>query len=390
MKNVCFYFQVHQPFRLRRYSRFESSNNYFDDEKNREIFLKVAKKCYLPANKLMLDLIKETDGKFKISYSITGTLFEQAEMWEPEVIESFKELAKTGSVEFLDETYYHSISFLIGEDEFKEQIKMHNNMIKKELGQTPTVFRNTEAVYSNYIGEIVHKMGYKGIIAEGWDKILEWRSPNYLYKHPTTQLRLLLRNYKLSDDVGFRFSQRSWNEYPLTADKYAKWIKDSPGETINLFMDYETFGEHHWEDKGIFEFLKHLPRFLIDEVNFSTPSEIINNLEPKDKVNVPDFISWADVDRDLSAWFGNKMQTTALEKVKSLKEKVYTLDDKEITDTWRKLQTSDHFYYMCTKWFNDGDVHKYFNVYDSPYTAYINYMNVLNSFSKKIEKLLKK
>lgn len=390
MKKVCFYFQVHQPLRLKNYSRFNNSFDYFNNPKNEEIFKKVARKCYLPTNQLMLDLINQTNGRFKVSYSITGTFIEQAKNFEPEVIESFKKLVETGSVELLNETYYHSIAFLIGDDEFKTQVKMHKDLMKKLFNYSPMVFRNTEAVYNNKIGEIVHELGYKGVIAEGWDEVLRWRSPNYLYEHPGNNLKLLLRNYKLSDDVGFRFSEKSWSQFPLTSEKYSHWILNSPGENINLFMDYETFGEHHWEDKGIFEFLKHLPRHLVDKVEFVNPGELINTLAPKDKVDIPYYLSWADMDRDLSAWIGNKMQDTAFHKLKALKEDLYVLKNKKLLDYWRKLQTSDHFYYMCTKWFKDGDVHKYFNVYDSPYTAYINYMNVLNDFSKKIKKQLKK
>ncbi len=381
MKNICFYFQVHQPFRMKRYSVFEVGKNagYFDEEKNREVMQKVAKKCYLPANQLMLSLIKKHKGRFKISYSITGTAIEQFKKYAPEVLESFKELSRTGCVEFLSETYYHSLSYLYSKEEFKEQVEMHRKAVKKHFGQSPSVFRNTELIFNNELADFVWKMGYKGVLAEGADRILGWRSPNYSYRPKTApKMRLFLKNYKLSDDIAFRFSNKGWEGYPLTAEKYASWVDASGGDTINLFMDYETFGEHQWEDTGIFSFMKNLPSALLKRgIGFHTPSELLK-IEPKDEIDMHTFVSWADLERDTSAWLGNKMQRSAIEELFSMRDEVLKSGDKELVESWRKLTTSDHFYYMCVKWFNDGDVHKYFSPYDTPYDAFINFMNILN------------
>jgi alpha-amylase len=391
--SVCMYFQVHQPFRLRKFSVFEIGNNvhnYFDDVKNAEICRKVANKCYLPANRIILDLIKNTNGRFRCAYSITGVALEQFEKYAPEVIESFKELAKTGHVEFLSETYYHSLSYLYSKDEFKRQVELHKKKIKGLFGQAPRVFRNTELVFNNELAKYVEDMGYDGILAEGADHILGWRSPNFLYTPVTCKkIKLLLKNYKLSDDIAFRFSNRGWEEWPLTADKYAHWISsvNGNGEVVNLFMDYETLGEHQWEDTGIFEFLKHFPHYVLDHPhnNFKTPSEVIKAYEPKAELDIHSFISWADIERDLSAWLGNQMQQNAIQELYLLEKSVLKTKDKQLLDDWRKMQTSDHFYYMCTKWFADGDVHKYFNPYDSPYESFIAFMNILNDIVLRIK-----
>ena len=394
MVSVCFYFQVHQPLRLRRYSVFEigSHNSYFDEQKNEAIIRKVARKSYLPANKIILDLINSTDGRFKVAYSMTGIVLEQLEKYAPEVIESFKRLVDTGSVEILDETYYHTLSHLYSKDEFREQIQLHNRKIRQLFNYNPKIFRNTELVYNNDVASFVESMGYKGILAEGADHILGWRSPNFVYKPKGSKsIKLLLKNYRLSDDIAFRFSEKSWKEYPLTAPKYANWINNinGNGNVVNLFMDYETFGEHQWEDKGIFEFLKHLPEeiFKHKDNDFITPSEAIKRYNSVAELDFPHYVSWADVERDLSAWLGNKMQQEAIRQVYVLEQAVKSTNNPAIIDEWRKLQTSDHFYYMCTKWFNDGDVHKYFNPYDSPYEAFIAYMNILNDFRIKANKL---
>jgi alpha-amylase len=386
--NLCFYFQVHQPFRLKHYNVFKIGNDsqYFFDEKNKEVMEKVAKKCYLPTNRLMLNLIHKHP-EFKISYSITGTALEQFQEFEPRVLDSFEELANTGNVEFLNETYYHSLSFLYSKKEFVEQLTMHKKAIKRLFHQTPTVFRNTELIYNNELANFVEKLGYKAILAEGADHILGWRSPNYVYKAKTTDnLRLLLKNYKLSDDIAFRFGNPSWNEYPLTADKFANWVDGVQGHSVNLFMDYETFGEHQWEYTGIFNFMRNLPGELIKKgISFKTPSELAD-YEPVDEVDIHNFISWADLERDLSAWLGNSMQNNAMHEIYKLEEAIKkTKNDKLLAD-WRKLTTSDHFYYMCIKWFNDGDVHKYFNPYDSPYDSYITFMNVLNDIAIRVKK----
>ncbi|MBN2422657.1 glycoside hydrolase family 57 protein [Candidatus Woesearchaeota archaeon] len=389
MKNICFYFQVHQPHRMRKYPVFDigMNHNYFDELKNREIMQKVAKKCYLPANNLILKLIKETDGKLKVAYSITGIALEQFEKYCPEVLESFKNLSKTGCVEFLSETYYHSLSFLYSKEEFKKQVIKHRSKIKKLFNQTPEVFRNTELIFNNELAHFVENLGYKAILAEGADHVLGWKSPNYIYRPKTTrEIRLFLKNYKLSDDIAFRFSNKNWNEWPLTTEKYAKWISATEGQVINLFMDYETFGEHQWEDTGIFNFIRGLPQELIKKnMCFKLPRELID-LNPVGELDIHHPVSWADVERDLSAWTGNKMQQTALNEIYKLEKAVLDSNDPELIEDWRKLQTSDHFYYMCTKWFADGDVHKYFNPYESPYDSYICFMNILNDLVLRVKK----
>ncbi len=378
------YFQLHQPHRLRKYSIFEigKSRNYFNDPKNEKIVKKVAGKCYIPANQTILDLIHSTDGKFKASFSMSGTILEQLEAHVPEVIESFKNLIKTGCVEILDETYHHSLSSVFNQDEFKEQVGMHRKKIKNMFGFIPQVFRNTELIYSNEIAKLAEDMGYQAVLAEGADKILDWRSSNFVYTPVGTKIKLLLKNHKLSDDIAFRFGDMGWEEYPLTAEKFAQWISavNGNGEIINLFMDYETFGEHQWEEKGIFNFLKALPSEILKhpDNNFVTPMDAIKKFEPVAELDVPYHTSWADIERDLSAWLGNNMQTQAAEKLYELTPLVTRSNNPELIRDWRNLQTSDHFYYMCTKWFNDGDVHKYFNPFDSPYEAFISFMNILN------------
>lgn len=389
MASVCFYFQVHQPYRLRDYTIFDSDSNYFDDNKNAQICRKVAEKCYLPANSLMLELIRKYKGQFKISYSITGVLLEQLEMYAPDALRSFQELAETGCVEFIAETYYHSLSSLYSEQEFAEQIILHKQAIQRLFGQTPKVFRNTELIYNNDIAEVIGKIGgFTAMITEGVDRILGHRSPNFVYR-PTgdRNLKLLLKNYRLSDDIAFRFSNRQWSEWPLHAPKFAGWVNDvnGCGFVVNLFMDYETFGEHQWESTGIFNFLRHLPQEILKhhDNDFKTPSEAAAAYDDSDVVDVPHTISWADIERDISAWRGNQMQHNALAELYKLEKTVKDTEDENIINDWRKLQTSDHFYYMCTKWFADGDVHKYFNPYESPYDSYINFMNVLDNLNSR-------
>jgi alpha-amylase len=393
MASVCFYFQVHQPQRLRHYTVFDHGTNYFDDHKNAEICRKVANKCYLPANRLMLELIEKYKGRFKISYSITGVLLEQLELYAPEVMTTFKQLAATGCVEFLAETYYHSLSFLYSREEFIEQIKAHKQIIRRLFGQTPRVFRNTELIYNNSLPAIIDQIGgFDAIITEGADHILGYRNANFVYR-PTNsnRLKLLLKNYRLSDDIAFRFSDRDWPEWPMRADKFAGWINqiNGNGYACNLFMDYETFGEHQWQDTGIFDFLRRLPAEILrhPDNNFKTPSEVIKAYSAVGTIDVPHTISWADIERDLSAWRGNSMQENALTELYRLEDKVKETGDMDIIADWRKLQTSDHFYYMCTKYFADGDVHKYFNHYDSPYDAYINFMNVMDNLNERCTKI---
>ncbi|MFH1399954.1 MAG: glycoside hydrolase family 57 protein [Nanoarchaeota archaeon] len=392
MVSVCFYFQVHQPFRLRRYRVFDigKSTEYFDDAKNEAIAKKVAHKCYLPTNDLMLRLIRQHQGRFRISYSISGVALEQFQKYTPQVIDSFQRLAKTGCVEFLNETYYHSLSFLYSKDEFRSQVLRHRDLIKSLFGQSPNVFRNTELIFSNHLANFIQGMGFKGILAEGADHVLGWRSPSFIYTARTAErLPVLLKNYKLSDDIAFRFSNKGWNEHPLTAEKFSRWVNanNGNGHTVNLFMDYETFGEHQWEDTGIFQFMEHLPGMLLrhPDNDFKTPSEVIAAYKPVGELDVHEFVSWADLERDLSAWLGNSIQHSAIGELYRFEPFVKASDDPALLEAWRKLTTSDHFYYMCTKWFNDGDVHKYFNPYDSPYEAYISYMNVLNDLALRLD-----
>jgi len=393
MTSVCLYFEVHQPMRLNHFSVFSIGGNnnpysYFNDKLNYEIFSKVARKCYLPTNNLLLDLINKFDCKFRVSFSLTGTFVEYCERYVPEIIDSFKALFKTGAVDMIEETYYHSLSALYDEmDEFEEQVKMHRQMIKKTFNYKPKVFRNTEAIYDNRIAKKVADMGYKGIITEGTEKILQWRSPNYLYKPVNTDIKVLLRNYTLSDDVGFRFSSKFWPGHPLTADKYAKWMSGCQGNLVNLFMDYETFGEHHWSETGIFDFLGHLPGEILkhEHMDFVTVGEAVERYEPVGEIDVPWAISWADEDRDVSTWLGNDMQRACFNELKSMGKKLRLKGDKELLATWRRLQTSDHLYYVSTKGLQDGDVHAYFSPYDGPYEGFINYMNILQDLKHKID-----
>ncbi len=392
MTSICMYFEVHQPMRLNRFSVFNIGNdadapNYFNNKLNHEIFEKVAKKCYLPTNNLLLNLINEFDGKFRISFSLTGTFVEYCERFMPSVIDSFKKLFATGAVDMIEETYFHSLSGLYDDlDEFEEQIMMHRQMIKRLFNYEPKVFRNTEAIYDNRIAKKIGEMGYKGIITEGTEKILGWRSPNYLYRPINSDIKVLLRNYSLSDDIGFRFSSRHWPGFPLTADKYAHWMSRCEGDLINLFIDYETFGEHQWTETGIFDFLSHLPNEALkhEQLDFVTVSEAVDRYQPVGEIDVPWAISWADADRDVSTWLGNDMQFACFNELKDIGKKLKKRGDEELLNVWRRLQTSDHLYYVSTKGLEDGDVHAYFSHYDGPYDGFINYMNVLQDLKQKI------
>ena len=392
MKTICFYFQVHQPLRLKKYRFFNMGKDhlYLDDYANRTIMQKVTRRCYLPMNELLLKLIRENGKKFKVAFSISGIAIEQFRMYAPEVLDSFQALARTGCVEFLAETYAHSLASLVSEEEFVDQIRQHCRTIEQEFGVKPKAFRNTELIYSDRIGEIVASLGFRTMLTEGAKHILGWKSPNFVYANAINpKLHLLLRNFKLSDDIAFRFSDRNWSEWPLTADKYVGWLAspDMPGETVNLFMDYETFGEHQWESTGIFQFMEALPDVLLSLPGFSfvTPTEAAAMFQPVASLDVHNFMSWADAERDLTAWLGNDMQQDAITAVYRLEEKVKAGGNEDLLRTWRRLQTSDHFYYMCTKWFADGDVHSYFNPYGTPYDAYINYMNVLADFGLTLD-----
>ncbi len=395
MKTVCLYFQVHQPWRLKKYRFFNmgKDHNYLDDLQNRSIMQKVARQCYLPMNALLLKLIRENEGRFRCSFSITGTAIEQFRKFAPEVLDSFKELAATGCVEFLAETYSHSLASLASKEDFVEQVQLHAKTVEQEFGQKPTAFRNTELIYSDDIGAMVAEMGFHTMLAEGAKHVLGWKSPNFVYANAIDQrMRLLLRNYKLSDDIAFRFSDRGWDQWPLTAEKFGGWLasEETPGEVINLFMDYETFGEHQHADTGIFEFMRTLPAALLytKELEFATVSEAAAKYQPVSVLHCPHTMSWADEERDVTAWLGNELQNEAFSKLYALKEKIAELNNPDFDYVWNFLQTSDHFYYMATKWLSDGDVHSYFNPYDSAYDAFINYMNVLSDFIIEVDKAL--
>jgi alpha-amylase len=384
-KAVVLYLHVHQPYRIRHYSVFDitKNHNYFEapyesDASNERILKKVAEKSYLPTNQRLLTLLNENP-EFKLSLSITGIVLEQMQKWSPETLDSFKKLVDTGRVEILGETYHHTLAFFYSQSEFDIQVQMHKEKVEEIFGVTPKVFRNTELSYNNQLALWADRAGYKGILAEGWDPILGWRSPNYVYQPVNTNnIKLLLKNYKLSDDIAFRFGDQDWKEWPLTADKFSHWISEDPSATnFNLFMDYETFGEHQWKESGIFDFLETFPREWLktDEHSFMTVSEAIDEWPAVDCIDVPNTVTWADTERDLSAWLGNGMQTSAINSLYGLEGKILGTNDLALIDDWRRLQTSDHFYYMCTKWFNDGDVHAYFSPYESPYLGYLNFMN---------------
>ncbi len=395
MKSICFYFQVHQPYRLKRYRFFDigKDHHYYDDYQNEFIARRVADKCYLPMNQLLLDAINEFGSMFKISFSISGTALDQFEQYTPEVIDSFRRLAESGSVEFLSETYTHSLSSLKSKEEFSKQVRKHQQKIQDLFGQKPTTFRNTELIYSDEIGAMVADMGFNTMLTEGAKHILGWKSSNYVYTNAINpKLKLLLKNFQLSDDIAFRFSEQSWGEWPLTTEKFVGWLNeiDEKEEVINLFMDYETFGEHQWPETGIFDFMRALPEKVMSHTNFSfnTPSEVSSHLQAVAPIHVPYPISWADEERDLTAWLGNELQDEAFDKLYQLEAKVKKCTDASIIKDWEYLQTSDHFYYMCTKWFSDGDVHKYFNPYGTPYEAFINYMNVLSDFIIRLDECI--
>ena len=391
-KSLCLYFQVHQPARLRLYRFFDigKDSHYYDDFANRTILRRVAQKCYLPMNALLLDAINEHKGEFKVAFSISGTILEQFDRYAPEVIESFRKLAATGCVEFLSETYYHTLASLASESEFKQQVLKHKAAIEHYFGVTPTAFRNTELIYSDAIGQMVREMGFKTMLTEGAKHVLGWKSPNFVYScAQASGLKLLLKNSSLSDDIAFRFSDKSWQDWPLTADKYLSWIKSAAqtDDIINLFMDYETFGEHQKAQSGIFDFMKFLPETVIadGEFEFVTPSMATKKHKPVAELDVPDPISWADEERDLTAWLGNELQNEAFSKLYQQTEKLALINDEALWSDFGHLQESDHFYYMCTKFFSDGAVHKYFNPYDTPYEAFINYMNVLSDFILRVD-----
>ena len=391
MKAICFYFQIHQPFRLKRYRFFDIGNShyYYDDFANDDIITRIAHRSYIPAAESLLRMINETGGKFRCAISITGLALEQCEQYVPEFVDILKKLADTGKVEFLAETYNHSLSSLIDPEEFREEVMHHTAKIKEVFGQTPKVFRNTELIYSDEIAPQILDMGFKGAITDGAKHILGWKSPNYVYSAATApKLKLLLKNSKLSDDIAFRFSNTEWDAYPLTADKYIDWIASTPPEEqiVNLFMNLETFGELQARESGIFQFLEALPRFAAEKgIDFWTPSEAIQKLKSVGELSVPYPISWADEARDTSAWLGNKLQNEAFRKLYSISERVRLCEDRPLQQDWARLQASDHFFYMSTKHMADGDVHSHFSPYETPYDAFTNYMNVLADFIVRVE-----
>lgn len=397
MRAICLYLHIHQPLRYREYSIFDVGNdsNYYNDnyngrQSNERIFRKVAKKSYYPMLNLLLENMRRHKD-FKVSFSITGTWLEQAEKWEPELINMIREMIKRGQCEIVGETYYHSLAYFYNLDEFNDQVKIHAETLERIFGIKPKAFRNTEFAYNDSLARWAEEQGYETILAEGWDKILSWRSPNHVYQPAGCKnLKLLLKNYRLSDDIAFRFSNRQWSEWPLTVPKYQKWLDDDclRGNLINLFMDFETFGEHQWQDTGIFDFMNTLISSWLSEYEnkFVTVSEAARLEEPVAEISMPDTITWADTERDLSAWLSNSMQRSAMEQVYALREQILNTHDKQLISDWRHLTTSDHPYAMCTKYWNDGDVHAYFSAYASPYEAFMYYMNVLRDIEYRIKK----
>ena len=388
-RGVVLYLHVHQPWRVRDYTVFDTaeSHDYYASgnelhRDNKVIFEKVADKSYRPMN-AVLQKILDSHPEFKVSLSITGTFIDQAEAWAPDVLDSFKRLVDTGRVEIVAETYYHSLAFFYSKTEFEHQVALHRERVKQLFGVEPTAFRNTELAYNDELARWADGAGYKTILAEGWDKVLDWRSPNYVYRPTgTSSIRLLMKNYRLSDDVAFRFSNRAWEHYPLHADTYTSWVEDTlgdDGKILNLFMDYETFGEHQWQDTGIFSFFEDFVAQWLSRPNttFYTVTEATETFEPAGDISMPQTVTWADSERDLSAWIGNDMQREILHYLYSLERDIIRSDDTTLIEDWRRMTTSDHVYYMCTKWFTDGDVHAYFSPYDSPYDAFLYSMNVI-------------
>ncbi len=381
MPAVCFYFQLHQPFRLRRYSVFDTGADYFDQRSNAAIIRKVAGKCYIPATRRLVELAKRHGGDFRLGLSVTGCLIEQCREYVPEVIELLQQLAETGCVEFLAETHPHTLSHLFSDTAFDDEVALHHEMIEELFGQQPSVFRNTELIYNDALAQrLAAGRQYLGVLSEGADTMLNGRSPNHVYRSAAAPaLSVLLKNHRLSDDIAFRFSDPAWPGHPLTAEKFAHWIADEPGDVVGLFMDFETFGEHQWESTGIFDLLSALPRELLAAgCPMLTPSEVLDEFDPAGSVEAPHTISWADTERDLSAWLGNAMQSSAAQELYRLEPDIRAAGDTQLLEDWRRLATSDHFYYMCTKFFADAEVHQYFSPYESPYDSYINYMNVLD------------
>jgi len=401
MTAVCIYFQVHQPYRLRQYSVFDADPFYFDNDVNASILRKVADKCYRPATRQILDLVRRHEGRFRVSYSFSGTVLDQLEQWAPDVIDTMRELNATGACELIGETSHHSLSFLFSKNEFNAQVENQEQRLRRIFGVTPTVFRNTELIFNNELAGHISWLGkHKAVLCEGVDRLLGTRSANFLYSPPPRAIpsgckavKLLLKNYRLSDDIAFRFSDRNWADWPLSAEKFARWVNQINGNGFlcNLFMDYETLGEHQWAETGIFKFLDALPEKIFDvnpgQNSFLTPSQVADIYQPVGEYDIDRPISWADSERDITAWLGNPLQDNAAAELYRLEESVkrrHEAGDEFVLEDWRKLTTSDHLYYMCTKYWSDGDVHKYFSPYESPYDAYINFMNVLDNLRSRV------
>ncbi len=395
MKSISLCFQIHQPYRLRTYRFFDIAKDhyYYDDFQNKYIMRRIAERCYLPANRILLSLIQEYGSAFKVSFAISGSALDQFEAYTPEVIESFKQLAKTGSVEFLGTTYDYSLASLKNKDEFTRQVVHHQKRIKELFGKTPKVFSNTELIYNDEIGETLSGLGFDAQLTEGAKHVLGWKSPNFVYSNANNKdFALLLRNFQLSDDLAWRFSNQSWDAYPLTSDKFAAWLHNVSEEEqcINLSFSYDVFGERQPSESGIFEFLRYLPQsvFNYSDLSFKTPSEIIKESLPVAPLYVPHAISWADEERDLTPWIGNDLQHEAFDMLYKIESKLKTCQDEKLLADWRRLQAADHFYYMNTKWFAGGSKYQYYNPYNSPYDAFINYMNVLSDLYIRLDTLL--
>lgn len=396
MLTVCPYFHVHQPYRIKQYRVFDIGNDteYFNDNgpsdlNNRKIVEKVAEKSYRPMNAVLSEML-ERYPDFRFALSFSGTVLDQFEDYAPDVLESFQKLVATGRVEILADTYHHSLAFFYSVPEFERQVEQHKQRVKKLFNYTPRVFRNTELSYRNDLAKWCEDNGYLGIMAEGWHRVLGWRSPNFVYQPVgCNRIKVLLKNYKLSDDIAFRFGNRAWESYPLRSETFAEWVHahHGDGQTVNLFMDYETFGEHQWEDTGIFNFMRSLPEMLArhPDTSFKTPTETIETYDSVGEIDSPDVLTWADTDRDLTAWIGNEIQRDAIKAIYAMEPNVMATENPDIIETWRKLQTSDHFYYMCTKWSEDGDVHAYFSPYQSPYDAYVAFMNALSDLQLRVQ-----
>lgn len=401
MPAIALYLKTHQPFRLKKHRVFDIGHidEYFDESSgnktdNSFIARKVAEKSYIPTNKILIELLRDIPD-FRLSISVSGVLLEQLEKYAPLALKSFQDLVATGKVEVVGETYYHSLSFFYSQKEFEAQIEKQNQILKRLFNvDAPKVLSNTELAYRNDLGKWCDEHGYTAVITEGWEKYMGWRTANFVYKPPHTHnVKLLLKNYRLSDDIAFRFSNKGWTEWPLTADKFASWVNDynGSGDVINLFMDYETFGEHQWADTGIFDFLRAFPHKILEHPDnrFITLSEEATLLPVRDEMDIPEIVTWADTERDLTAWIGNEMQQESLKVLYEMEKEVKATRSAKILDIWRKLQTSDHVYYMCTKWFSDGDVHAYFSPYSSPYEAYIAFTNAVADLQLKIDTKLK-